>query len=268
MSSIQHDVDTPSVSEDESDSLSSDGSAAESTEASGCADPDLTFPSFVKIAENSNFVWGDVDGNSFTSLLDQVYNEIVHWRRNIFPLATGRSGKLFVSELSHLFNAYYPGSNLEGIALKAAMCLPILILQKPFSKSKFSDHVQCIERRLKLWLCGDLSALLEEGCSIQHGLTCPRVSNDSSNVSFLFSKLMLQGKVRAALRLLSDHEDGFPLQLDKMIGSKSVREILLDKHPHGCPLDPYAVVPPVSSAFNPHPVIFERITGLLICSIA
>ena len=268
VSSIQHDVDTPSVSEDESDYLSSDGSAAESTEASGCADPDLTFPSFVKIAENSNFVWGDVDGNSFTSLLDQVYNEIVHWRRNIFPLPTGRSGKLFVSELSRLFNAYYPGSNLEGIALKAAMCLPILILQKPFFKSKSSDHVQCIERRLKFWLCGDLSALLEEGRSIQHGLTCPRVSNDSSNVSFLFSKLMLQGKVRAALRLLSDHEDGFPMQLDKMIGSKTVRETLLDKHPHGRPLDPGAVVPPVSSAFNPHPVFFERITGSLIRSIA
>ena len=82
MSSIQHDIDTPSFSEDESDSLSSDGSAAEDA-----------FPSFSKITENLHFVWGDVDGNSFTSLLDQVYNEIVHWRRNIFSLPTGRSGK-------------------------------------------------------------------------------------------------------------------------------------------------------------------------------
>ena len=56
---------------------------------------------------------------------------------------------------------------------------------------------------------------------------------------------MLQGRVRAALRLLSDHEHGFPLQLDKMVGSKSVREILLDKHPCGRPLDPLAVAAPV-----------------------
>ena len=63
-----------------------------------------------------------------------------------------------------------------------------------------------------MWLSGDLTALLEEGRSIQHGLTCPHVSNDSSNVSLSFSKLMLQGRVRAALRLLSDHENGFPLQ--------------------------------------------------------
>ena len=110
--------------------------------------------------------------------------------------------------------------------------------------------------------------LFKEGRSIQRGLTCPRVPNDSSNVSFSFSKLMLQGKVRAALRLLSDHENGFPLQLDKMVGSKSVRETLLDKHPCGRPLDPRAVVPPVSSAFDPHPVYFNRITGSLIRSIA
>ena len=103
-----------------------------------------------------------------------------------FLLPTGRSGKMFVLELSCLFNAYYPGSNLKGIALKAAMCLPILILQKPFSITRSSDHVQCIERRLKLWSCGDLSALLEEGYSIQRGLTCPHVSNDSSSVSFCF----------------------------------------------------------------------------------
>ena len=86
----------------------------------------MTLPNFVRITGNSHFVWGDVDGNSFSSHLDQVYNEIVHWRRNIFLLPTGRSGKIFVSELSHLFNAYYPGFSLEGIALKAAMSLPIL----------------------------------------------------------------------------------------------------------------------------------------------
>ena len=53
-----------------------------------------------------------------------------------------------------------------------------------------------------------------------------------------------------------------------MIGTKSVREILLDKHPHGRPVDASAVTPPVPSAFDPHPVYFDRITGSLICSIA
>ena len=42
---------------------------------------------------------------------------------------------MLISELACLFNAYYPGSSLEGVALKAAITLPILILQKSFSKS-------------------------------------------------------------------------------------------------------------------------------------
>ena len=268
VSSVQHDIDVPSFSEDESELLSSpDGSAAVDDSVSDLTQSNLTLPTFVTMSEDSHFVWGDVDGNSFSSNLDQVYNEIVHWRRNIFPLPTGRAGKMFVSELARLFNAYYPGSSLEGIALKAVMSLPILILQKPFSKSKSSDHINCIERRLKLWLCGDLIALLEEGRSIQRGLTSPRTPNDSGNISSSFSKLMLQGKVHAALRLLSDHENGFPLPLDRVVGSKSVRETLLDKHPRGRPLDLRAVAPPVSSAFDPHPVYFDRITGSLIHSI-
>ena len=90
-------------------------------------------------------MWGDIDGENFSSVLDQVYKEKVHWRRNIFPLPTGRSGKLFVAEPSRLFDAYYPGSSLEGVAL-GAISFFILVLQKPFSKSKSSDHILCIER--------------------------------------------------------------------------------------------------------------------------
>ena len=79
---------------------------------------------------------------------------------------------------------------------------------------------------------------------------------------------MLRGRVRIALCLLSDHDNGFPLLLDKIVGTKSVRKILLDKHPCGHPLDANAVTPPVPSAFNPHPIYFDHITGSLIRSIA
>ena len=64
VSSIRNDIDTPSISEDESDSLSLDGSAAENTDASDCAEP-----VFVKITENTSFVWGDVDGNLFKPIM-------------------------------------------------------------------------------------------------------------------------------------------------------------------------------------------------------
>ena len=63
------------------------------------------------------------------------------------------------------------------------------------------------------------------GSSIQHGLTSSQILRDSSSISFSFSKLMLEGKVYATLLLLTDCDDSAPLQLDKMIRSKSVRDI-------------------------------------------
>ena len=47
---------------------------------------------------------------------------------------------MFVSKLARLFNDYYPGSSLEGVALKAAAYIDP-------SKAIFqaSDHIQCIE---------------------------------------------------------------------------------------------------------------------------
>ena len=79
VSSVQHDIDVPSFSEDESELLSSpDGSAAVDDSVSDLTQSDLTLPTFVTMSEDSHFVWGDVDGNSFSSNLDQVYNEIVH----------------------------------------------------------------------------------------------------------------------------------------------------------------------------------------------
>ena len=150
----------------------------------------ITLPTFVQI-EKSQFLWGDCDGETFMSLLNRTYDEVVHRRKNVFRLPSGKFGKMFVSELSRLFNAYYPGSCLEGVTLKAAMTLPILVLQKPFATSKTCDHVQCLERRLKLWQKGDLEALLEEGHSIQHRLSSSHSNRRVNSTSLTFSKLML-----------------------------------------------------------------------------
>ena len=31
-----------------------------------------------------NFRWGDVDGSEFCSSIDRVYEEIIHWKCNLF----------------------------------------------------------------------------------------------------------------------------------------------------------------------------------------
>jgi len=68
----------------------------------------------------------------------------------------GSAGKEFVIELSKLFDNNGSASFLEGIALKAAMVMPALLLQRPNFNSKSCDHINSLHRHLKLWHEGDI----------------------------------------------------------------------------------------------------------------
>ena len=127
-------------------------------------------PGFTAIP-TSNFQWGDKDGEYLTQKLDQCYKEVVHWRRNLFKIPSGKAGTSFVREVSRMFQAYAESSALEGIAMKAAMILPALLLQKPHSRSRTKEHVKHLECRLSLWKGGNLDSLLEEGQTIQSRLS-------------------------------------------------------------------------------------------------
>ena len=43
---------------------------------------------------------GDVDGLTFSRLVNDAYEEVVHWRRNIFLVPSGKSSTAFVSKLA------------------------------------------------------------------------------------------------------------------------------------------------------------------------
>lgn len=75
---------------------------------------------------------------------DDAYSQVVHWRPNLFKIPSGACGKQFVVELTRLFNAFALESDSESIALKAAMTLPSLMLQKPHAKSKTKEHISCL----------------------------------------------------------------------------------------------------------------------------
>ena len=59
--------------------------------------------------------------------------------------------------------------------------------------------------------------------------------SDPENTARIFSQLMLQGKVNAALRLLSHDENGSVLSLDDLIavgiGQQTTRDALMEKQP-------------------------------------
>ena len=84
---------------------------------------------------------------------------------------------------------------------------------------------------------------------------------------------MFEGKVRAALRLLTNQSTGGVLPLDKTIPLDSghtvtVREALRVKHPPGQPLITSAVVEPDPDLHELHPVFYEKLDGALLRRIA
>ena len=83
---------------------------------------------------------------------------------------------------------------------------------------------------------------------------------------------MTEGKVKAALRLITNQEKGGTLPLDGEIQvdkstTKTVRDILLEKHPPAHVLVPSAVCETDESMAEPHPVQFDVIDGPFIRSV-
>ena len=154
-----------------------------------------------------SFVWGEIDAFSFTHALNAAYAEAVHWRKNNFAIPYGNHGKQFVLVISRLFRAYAEVSALESIALKAVTVMSILLLQRPFQALKSKHHSSCLERRLATWQAGDINSLVMEGRSIQQRLPKSTTSAASSdNLIRSFSNFMFQGKIKAAMDLISKEE--------------------------------------------------------------
>ena len=154
---------------------------------------------------------------------------------------------------------------MEAAALKAAMVLPALVLQKPHAKSKAKEHSTHLQRRLKLWEKGDINLLVIEGRTIQHQLKkTVRVSTNGAKpegqMARTFAKLMMEGKVKAALRILAQDSNGGVLPLDS-----HVLEALKKKHPARKSATPSAVITSNSPSQEPsHFILFDHLDGQMI----
>ena len=225
-------------------------------------------------ASSKSFTWGDHSGEEVAVLLQDVYDEIVHWRPNIFDIPLGASGKKFVDETTRLLTAVAEASALETVGLLAIMVMPALLLQQPASSATHSQRVACLERRLSLWLEGKFDDLLLEGRVLQTQLkrhvdrrSTNRNDIDSSSDAInarLYGQLLSRGKVKSAMHLVSDKGRGRILTLDETVPSggvqnATVRDVLKAKHPPAAPVDLEALLtdtPPPT-----HPVIFDQLDG-------
>ena len=187
-----------------------------------------------------SFTWGSLDRASAYHTLSTIYEEIIHWKRNIFQIPSGNAGKAFVSEIARLFQAYAEESSLECIAMKACIVCQVLLLQKPSKKSKTRDHCNHLQRRLQQWSNGEFQSLLEEGRCIQNRLPKRTYHDDPNHVARIFSRLMLLGKVREANNFITRKSSSGLLKLDDLVPTTSdegktsmvtTLQLLKEKHP-------------------------------------
>ena len=174
-------------------------------------------------------IWGNHTSPDVSQIINAAYEECIKWRRNIFMLPTGKPGREFIDEIARLITEWTTETSLHGIALKAVMIMPSLLLQKPKRDSKAKEHNEALRRRLLLWKEGEFDLLIREARFIQSNLPKQRrVNKNFKNTSKRFNDLMLSGKVKQALRILSEVESSgiLPMSGDNF-------QLLLHKHPKG-----------------------------------
>ena len=205
-----------------------------------------------------NVEWGNLTGAALLRKIDEAYDNVKQWKRNIFKLPSGAAGKAFIRELTNLLNHFNTSSQMEPIALKMVMIFGPLMLQKPFKTSKARDHTQHIIKNMEMWESGDLAGLIRKGTAIQKRLTNSKFT--AENEINAFTRHMLSGRVSPALRQISKRKS--PM----LEGTPDVIEELVLKHP---PANEVSSGTLLCGPFNrPEDVIYQSIDSKAIYTAA
>ena len=186
-------------------------------------------PEYNHLLFPSSVFWGqDPEGRAITvnvSTIEDAYDEIVKWRKNTFLVPYGKIGREFIDKFTEHINDWNNGSPSQHVALKAAIVLLAVGLQKPSQKSKAKEHQERLGKRLDQWNRGEIGSLLREGRAIQRRLiNSHRQSKPES--ARVFANLVMSGQINSALRYLSKENRGGVLPL-----TDDVMKQLREKHP-------------------------------------
>ena len=159
------------------------------------------------------------------NVINEAYNEVVYWRKNVFLIPYGKIGKDFINELTLLINDSNYETERQHVALKAFFLLQTVGLQKPGPKSKAKEHQECLKNRLEMWKKGQIDRLMREGCFIQARLpkTTSRKPQDQARI---FANLIMEGQIKSAMRFLDKDGNHRVLSLTEEIMNQ-----LRQKHP-------------------------------------
>ena len=122
-------------------------------------------------------------------------------------------------------HAIKKGDTFQKIAMKVFNILPSMLLQKPSATSKAKDNAKALKQRLEMWNEGKIEELLRDNRVIQQKPVEPP-NRTARNVTRVFTKLIFEGKVGAAMKYLDENAENAVLH-----SSPEVIEKLRTLHP-------------------------------------
>ena len=201
------------------------------------------------------FKWGERDGLDFIADINKAFEITSKWRKNVFKLPSGATGKHFTQALSKLYIDYGECTALESIALKAASIFTPLMLQQPLAKSSYKENKAHLARRLTLWDEGNIKQLLSEGASIQARLPKELRTLSDATLAKRFATMVFNGNFKGAMSLIMNKAKGGVLPLNEQ-----TRKDMQSKHPKP---EPQAKDAMISGDLPPavHNIIFDGVNG-------
>lgn len=189
-----------------------------------------------------------------------AYNHVVTFSpNNVFEAPRCNATKTLIEEKTYLIRAYNNSTQIAPYALKILAILPHLICQRTHKKSKQSEDVKAVQRRMELWRKGDVRKLLDEAKTLQERLGRRNSrKKDSNDRARNFADKMRQGKVAMATRSLSIEDEAAGV----LPMTEETRQILKDKHPDARPAHPEMKF--LGDYTPPHRVVFDHISGDVI----
>ena len=139
---------------------------------------------------------------------------------------------------------------------------------------KGKESAKHLQRRLDLWLSGEVDVLLSEGDCIQKRLGSSGPSSKKFTPAQSFAKKMKQGNVKSALNSLFMSSTVGVLNMDDEISTgtnnekRSVRNILADKHPASVVPSSEILLSVDQQSVAPNPIIFDSLNADLILKAA
>ena len=220
-------------------------------------------PTFQEAKERMNVKWGKSQKTQeeLAKNVRLAVEAIPYWRRNLFTIPSGAIGKQIATIMTDLLQKWTLKSDWEKIALDAATVFLPLILQRSGTKVNAKEAKNTITQRLEKWRDGDIAGLLKKAQMHQDRLRKSTAQHTPQHAAKIFARLILQGKVKAALRMLSEGGSGGVAQ-----SSPEILQKLIEKHPAAQNPDPDALLP---GHFHPVPSsLFDALNGDVIQNVA